>query len=159
MERIYLWSVFSFVLSISPPILARPTQAVVVPIYFGTQDSIKEIQPITGTNYMLCHKHHSYYFFGGLYLLDDGYVLQEKVVYEKISQALKPAKYLPLTPEKIIELQQAGVLPNPLPAYSIPISDYISGYSFWGFLMLVAIYLLVRMLLQRLWQRYVAPEP
>jgi hypothetical protein len=135
--------------------------ALLMPVYFGTEDTIREIQPIPGTNFFLCHKHHSYYFLGGLYLSDDGYVLREKATHRKpyFYDPSKAERYVPLTSEKIAELQQAGILPNPLPGYSIPVGDYIAGYSLWLFLMLVVALGFVRVLLGRLWDWYTAPKP
>jgi hypothetical protein len=53
---------------------------------------------------------------------DDGYVLQKKTDY---------GAYYPLSEQRIIEMQQGGLLPSPLPKYSIPILAYIFGYSLW----------------------------
>ena len=41
------------------------------------------------------------------------------------------SSFYPLSEEKIKELQQSGLLPSPLPKYSIPLWDYIFGYSLW----------------------------
>ena len=159
MKRTSPLSAFFFVLVTAPPMFAHSGQASFIPIYFGTQDTITDLQPIEGTTYVLAHKHHAYYFFGGLYLKDDGYVLKEKVAKPSYATALQPTKYVPLTAEKIKELQQEGTLPDPLPAYKIPFGAYVSGYSLWGFFLLCVAYLAVQMAVRRLWQRYVAPEP
>ena len=154
-----LLSAFFFVFSSAQPGLAHTTPAAFIPIYFGTQDTIIDLQPVEGTKYVLAHKHHAYYLFGGLYLKDDGYVLKESITRGTYSSVFQPTKYIPLTPEKTRELQQEGVLPDPLPTYKIPFGAYVSGYSLWGFFLLVAAYLMVRMVILRMWERYVAPEP
>lgn len=107
--------------------------------FFGVQERIQCLQPldidapagvrplavITDLNrpkYDLCHKYSMYFFFAGVYLHDDGYVLAE---------GDNAFRYVPLDNARIAELQGKGVLPNTLPTYSIPWSQYIIGYSLW----------------------------
>jgi hypothetical protein len=108
--------------------------------YFGTQDHIKCIQPIkedqpagekpavwivrdlNSPKYSLCHKYSTVFFFAGVYLHDDGYVLAE---------GDDAYQYVPLDSAKITEFQEKGILPNPLPGYAIPLSQYLIGYSLW----------------------------
>lgn len=145
------------VLVISPcqPLREHPTQATLVPIYFGTQDTIRDLQPVAGTNYILCNKFHAYYFFGGLYLKDDGYVLRQKPAPSRVGyDPYKREKYVPLTAEKINELQQTGTLPNPLPGYTISKSDYLAGYSLWMFLLLVVVVGIMRIWMEQLAKRF-----
>lgn len=107
--------------------------------FFGTQDRIKCLQPIEEENpagtkplitirdlnhpkYSLCYKTSIFFFFAGIYLHDDGYVLAER------DDAFE---YVPLNEAKIAEYQEKGLLPTPLPPYSIPWSQYVIGYSLW----------------------------
>ena len=81
-------------------------------LQFGTDDTIKEIQDLPGTNYELCY--HIYYFIAGIYLANDGYVLTEKPdpTKQKFLTDSAANRYLPLSKEKTKELQQAGLLPD-----------------------------------------------
>ena len=108
--------------------------------YFGTQERIKCIQPINEerpagdrpvivrldslnrSKYNLCYKYSMKLFIAGVSLHDDGYVLAGKD---------DASAYIPLDSARITELQEKGVLPNPLPAYTIPLSQYLAGYSLW----------------------------
>jgi hypothetical protein len=95
---------------------------------FGTSEKINEIQDLKGADYKLCYKYTFHLFIAGVYLSDDGYVLQKKG---------DPLHYLQLDNEKTAELQKSGALPNPLPHYSIPVSAYLFGYSLWWITLLV----------------------
>lgn len=118
------FSIFVFAFLMFPPFEINAGQKVFGfgRLFFGESEQVKEIQDLPQTDYKLCHKYTTHYFLAGIYLTDDGYVLQKK------GQSLN---YAPLDKEKIVELQASGVLPNPLPSYSIPVSAYIFGYSFW----------------------------
>ena len=149
-----------YVLLLLALMLVSPKQALARgSLEFGTQDTITEIQPLAGTDYVLCYKYHINYFIAGLYLSDDGYVLREKPKNDKHYMFTTPDKYLPLTANKISELQQSGLLPNPLPKYSIPKSAYVDGYALWGILLATVVLLLLRYLVLGIWDRYTAPDP
>ena len=62
----------------------------------------------------------------GLFLRDDGYVLAVVPTHGG-----KPSIFFPLTRNEIDSYQQQGLLPAPLPDYSIPLVDYVWGYSLW----------------------------
>ena len=142
-------------LVIPSPVLASGT------LSFGTDDTIKEIQELPGTNYKLCYHYHINYFIAGLYLVNDGYVLTEKPDPNKLRFFTDTTanRYVPLSKEKTNELQNAGLLPNPLPKYSIPTSAYIEGFSLWWILLLTIAILFLKYQVQRLWNRYTAPDP
>ncbi len=89
---------------------------------FGSDEKIEKIQDLEGTDYKLSHKFTLHFFIAGIYLSDDGYVLQKKTDF---------SGYYPLDNEKIQELQQNGMLPSPLPKYSISFWEYLFGYSLW----------------------------
>ena len=117
-----------------------PSQARGFGGYFGTQDRIKCILPIkdekpagekpaiwTAQNVnspknSLCHKYSMFFVVAGVYLQDDGYVLAE---------GDDAYRYVPLDSAKIKEFQEKGLLPDPLPGYTIPLSQYLIGYSLW----------------------------
>ena len=142
-------------LVVPPTVFARTT------LRFGTDDTIKEIQELPGTNYKLCYHYHIYYFIAGLYLANDGYVLTENPDPSKQRFLTDPAanKYIPLTKEKTNELQQAGLLPNPLPKYSIPTSAYVEGFSMWGISLLTFVSLSLKSWINRFLNWYSAPDP
>ena len=104
---------------------------------FGASEKIEKLQDLEGTEYILSHKYTSHFFFAGMYLSDDGYVLQKKGdstnnrPFDGMKRVHDLTTYYPLNPEKILEMQQSGVLPTPMPKYSIPILEYVFGYSLW----------------------------
>lgn len=94
---------------------------------FGKNESINRIQELevkgpSGEELYLAHKTTSQFFIAGLYFKDDGYVLGIKGSY---------GSYYPLTDDQISKMQEVGQLPNPLPKYDIPWTDYAFGYSGW----------------------------
>ena len=110
-------------------------------VWFGAKEEIEKIQDIKGTEYQLSHKYTLYFFFAGVYLSDDGYVLQPKSSY---------GSYYPNSEESIKEFQRAGLLPSPLPQYSIPIWQYLFGYSLWIVVAFVGCGPLLKHLIRRL---------
>jgi hypothetical protein len=90
---------------------------------FGKHEEVRCIVDVDargpkGESLCLAFKTSSYWVGGGVYLADDGYVLlprgQESLYYPM------PQSGAPTTG-----------LPSPLPAYSIPWTDYFGGYSLW----------------------------
>lgn len=94
---------------------------------FGREDKIRQLQPTRDPDIWLCHRVRTYHFLAGVYMADEGYVLQKTI---RGSRLALPG-YHPLDDEKIRELQQEGVLPTPLPAYSLSFWDYFWGYLLW----------------------------
>lgn len=99
----------------------------------GKDERVKKIQDLEvkgpiGEELFLAYKTTSQFLFFGLYLSDDGYVLGIKGQY---------GRYYPLSSKQINDLQEAGQLPSPLPAYKIPWTDYLIGYSLWFILPLI----------------------
>lgn len=104
-------------------VLLAPTSAEAqFTTFSGKQENIKCLQPVNGTDYKLCHKYSKHFFIAGIYLSDDGYVLADDD---------NATEYIALEQTKIRELQTAGTLPNPLPRYSINLTQYLVGYSLW----------------------------
>ena len=95
---------------------------------FGTDESIRTIEQTKDPEYNLCYKTSIYFFVAGCYVKDDGYVLQ------KVGES---KSYMTLTPELKEQLQSSGILPNPLPPYSLSFFDYLFGYSNWIILAVV----------------------
>lgn len=117
-------------------LLLAPIQANANPInlafgrlFFGNEETVIPIQELPETNYNLCFKYTSHYYLAGLYVSDNGYVLQEKG---------NNFSYFPLDETKIAEFQRNKILPDPMPSYSLPISAYIFGYSLWWSILILA---------------------
>ena len=94
---------------------------------FGKSESVKEIMALedkgpNGEDVYLAYKTTGFYFFMGAYLSDDGYVLGIRD---------GSGSYYPLDEEKILSLQESGLLPTPLPEYKIPFMDWVWGFSLW----------------------------
>jgi hypothetical protein len=124
MRRPYLLSLLTLVTLLYGP----PEYAQAGGFRFGWDDSVRKIQDIHGTDFVLCHRVGTYFFIAGVYVTDCGYVLQDKNVRDK---------YAPLDPEQVREWQRKGMLPTPLPAYSLTFMDYLFGYSLWIFVLIV----------------------
>jgi hypothetical protein len=102
---------------------------------FGTQEDIHKLQDVevTGQNgekLYLGYKTSTLYVFAGVYVSDDGYVFGVRD---------KSDTYISTTPEEIAKFQGEGLLPNPLPKYSIGIVDLLLGYSLWIILAVLAV--------------------
>ena len=100
-------------------------------LFFGVRDSIHcignlEMSGPNGESLCLAHKTTARFFIAGINLRDDGYVIG--VVPRRGGD---PSKYIRLSPEQIVAYQAQGALPTPLPPYSIPLTDYVWGYSLW----------------------------
>jgi hypothetical protein len=91
-------------------------------IMYGEEEDIHDIKKLEGTKYYLCYKTTTHFFIAGLYVEDDGYVLRKENNYNR---------YIPLDNEKIKKFQSIGMLPDPLPEYSLGIDQYLFGYSLW----------------------------
>jgi hypothetical protein len=107
---------------------------------FGTQEDIHPIQDIPyqvnqNEPLFLGYKTSTLYVFAGVYVKDDGYVLGVKS---------DSTHYYDLpTGDELKQLQADGLLPNPLPPYSIGIVDYLLGYSLWiALAIIVAVYVI-----------------
>lgn len=94
---------------------------------FGTQDDLSCIVdiPLTGPNSeALClgFRVSMHFFVGGIYTKDEGYIL--KIKAEKA--------YYPMPAgDDLAQLQASSMIPTPLPSYSVPVWDYLFGYSLW----------------------------
>jgi hypothetical protein len=94
---------------------------------FGTSEQLEcivdvPLQGPSGEALCLAHKLSTKWFLAGVYVTDDGYVLQVK---GKQAYLNMPAG------EELAQLQREGALPAVLPAYRISTLDYAFGYSLW----------------------------
>lgn len=146
---------------------SAPTKALGFGGFFGTQERIKCIQPIkikeeTPTNqiftridinnpgltsYNLCYKISIHFFILGVTLHDDGYV---------IAEGDNAFRYIPLNDAQITEYQEKGILPKPLPEYSIPLEQYLVGYSLWLVLAGLIVSFIIWLVILSLWNRFKA---
>jgi hypothetical protein len=98
---------------------------------FGKDEALHRIPGVVvhaadGDEMTLAYKTTTIWFFGGIYVSDDGYAFAFK------SNA---RKYVSLTPEMIAMLQAGGLVPTPLPSYKLSTVDYVLGYSLWTLLL------------------------
>jgi hypothetical protein len=102
---------------------------------FGTQEDIHKLIDVNitgqqGEPLFLGYKTSTLYVLAGVYVKDDGYVFGLRD---------KSDNYINTSPEEIAKFQQEGLLPNPLPKYTIGIIDYLLGYSLWIVIVVLAI--------------------
>ena len=96
-------------------------------LMFGNDESITCIQPVelkgpAGEELCLAYKTTKTFVGAGVWLRDDGYTL--RVVQDRKS-------YIPVDASKLKQFQAEGLLPTPLPPYSIAWHEYLFGYSLW----------------------------
>ncbi|MCH6257966.1 hypothetical protein MLD52_15510 [Puniceicoccaceae bacterium K14] len=130
MKKIFLLTaIFSF-------LFTSQAEARKLPLSFGSSESLHTVQRLdteesNGESYFLKYKTASYSFVFPLYTIDQGYVLT------KSSDPI--GTYYPLSEELIKENQDKGLFSDPMPHYSIGLFDYIWGYSFWIFALLIGL--------------------
>jgi|GEM_PF-1528350 len=101
---------------------------------FGKSERIEEITDLetkgpNGEDIYLAYKTSGYYFFMGAYMSDEGYVLGIRGT----------SSYYPLDGEQIKIYQESGLLPKPLPNYTIPFMDWVWGFALWILLLVLAV--------------------
>jgi uncharacterized protein len=95
---------------------------------FGTTESITPLQDVTlttptGDALNLGYKTSTVWFLLGIYVSDDGYVLDLRS---------NPKRYVDMPPPAMLaDFQSKGQLPTPLPAYRLGFGDYLAGFSLW----------------------------
>jgi hypothetical protein len=102
---------------------------------FGNDESIHFIQDVDlkyqDKALYLAHKVSTQFFLAGIYVKDDGYVLGIKG---------EDKRYFSMPGGDALErYQKQGLLPNPLPPYSLGFFDYLFGYSLWIILVVLAL--------------------
>ncbi len=106
-------------------------------LIFGKDESIECIQPVKlkgAEHEELCiaYKTTTLFVGAGVYMKDDGYVL-----------AVSKNYFYPLpSGSELKEFQSTGMLPDPLPEYSVPLWKYGLGYSLWLIIGLVVAFTL-----------------
>ena len=112
---------------------------------FGTEDDLNCIVdiPLTGPNgegLCLGFRVSMHFFVGGIYTKDEGYVL--KIKNEKA--------YYPMpNGQELAGFQRNSMIPDPLPAYSVPVWDYLFGYSLWIILGIMGAFAAIKYSLSR----------
>jgi hypothetical protein len=108
---------------------------------FGTQETIHHLQDVglkgpNGEALYLGYKTSVMNVVAGIYIHDDGYVLGIKE---------DATRYFNLPAgAKLTLVQRAGLLPDPLPPYTLGILDYFLGYSLWIILPVLIPYYMIR---------------
>jgi len=88
-----------------------------------------------------------YFLIAGVFLLDEGLVLGIEG---------NRGSYYPMPEgDKLIELQNAGILPKDLSDYQIPIIYYIIGYSLWILILGGFLYNFIK---RSIWRRRISPN-
>jgi hypothetical protein len=123
---------------------------------FGEDESIVFIQDVTlkgakDEALFLAYKTTTQNLFGGLYVQDNGYVLGVKGDSKRYYQ-------LP-TGDELKDFQQRGLLPSPLPTYSLSFWDYLFGYSLWVMLVVVGVWSLFDIIRRRRKRESAMPPP
>jgi hypothetical protein len=97
-------------------------------LMFGKDETLTCVQDIAlkgASDEPLClaFKTSKYFVGAGVYLKDDGYVLRSTTAKDT---------YYPM-PEgaELKAFQAQGLMPDPLPPYSVPAVEYLFGYSLW----------------------------
>ena len=112
---------------------------------FGTQEEIHKLMDVSITSQdnqplYLAYKTSTFYLFAGVYMTDEGYVFGVRD---------KPDVYIETTPEEIAKFQANGLLPDPLPRYSLTFLDYALGYSLWIVVAIIGVVYLFNWLRKR----------
>ena len=97
-------------------------------VMFGKDETIHFLQDVkvTGPNnepLYLGYMSAIQFFVAGIYVQDEGYVLGVKGDSKKFF-------HMPGA-DQLRSFQQRGLLPDPLPPYSLGFFDYLFGYSLW----------------------------
>ena len=121
---------------------AMPAQAAYM---FGDDESLTTMVDVgvtgsEGEALMLGHKTTTHNFLLPWSMSDDGYVLVRKS---------DTGQYYEMTEAEIAEWQQAGLLPNPLPAYEISLFDKVMGHLLWPTLAVIGVIYLVGFMRKR----------
>ncbi len=99
---------------------------------FGSDETIHFVDNVkakgpNGEQLILAYKTTTHYFLLGTSIEDNGYVLAI------FGEGGKKYYRMPAGAE-LARLQAQGLLPDPLPPYSLSVFDYFFGYSLWIFL-------------------------
>lgn len=100
-------------------------------LLFGNEETIScithvEVKGPKGESLCLAHKTTKVFFGAGVRLVDDGYTLGVEA-----GNSDKLQNYFPIDGAEMKRLQAEGLVPSPLPSYTIPWYEYAFGYSLW----------------------------
>lgn len=121
-------------------------------LQFGKDETVHFLEDVkvkgpAGEALFLGYKTTSQFFLAGIYIEDDGYVLGIRSDH---------SKYFALPAgDQLKGFQSRGLLPDPLPPYTLGFFDYLFGYSLW----LVLAFLLVWYLFDWVRKRRAKAEP
>lgn len=121
---------------------ASPAQAAFT---FGAEETLHTLVDVgvvgqNGEALALGYKTTTQNFLLPYTIADDGYVLVVKG---------EKGKFYDLPEEQLAGWQASGLMPDPLPAYEIPLIERIFGYALWPTLVLIALIYLIPMLRKR----------
>ena len=107
-----------------------------VSISMGNADQLQELIPVPlknaeGESLLLGYRTTRVVFGLGLYIKNQGYVL---------IPAGRSRAYYSLEANDIEAMQHSGVLPKDLPPHTLPLQDYLVGYSLWIAIAIAAFY-------------------
>lgn len=103
----------------------------------------------------LAYKTTKTFIGAGVWMTDDGYVLRPRA--ESVSGRGKGI-YYPLSSHDITSMQEDGDLPTPLPAYSIPATEWAAATSLYWIVALVVLFSIVAGRVKRRWRAEVEKE-
>lgn len=103
----------------------------------------------------LAYKTTKTFIAAGVWMKDDGYVLRPRA--ESVSGHGK-GLYYPLSSHDITLMQQDGDLPTPLPAYSIPATEWAAATSLYWIVALVVLFSAVVGRFKRRWREGIEKE-
>lgn len=115
-------------------------------LMFGWDEKIECLQSVGVVghdNEALClaYKTSKLFLGAGIYLKDEGYVLGDPA---------QPTHFYPWPDQaQVTGWQTAGLIPDPLPAYSIPAVEYAVAYSLWIIVAVMAAWAVTRRVLTR----------
>lgn len=123
---------------------------------FGWDEKLECIQPVGvtaegGEPLCLAHKTSKLFVVAGVYVRDDGYVL---------AKTPKLDSYYPLPDaDELSSFQARGLMPSPLPPYSVSPIEYAIGYSLWIILIGIAAFEVIKRKLSQARQARTAHLP
>lgn len=124
--------VLLFIVSALLALAAGPAQAA---FSFGAEETLHSLADVgvvgaEGEALALGYKTTTQNFLLPYTISDDGYVLVVKD---------DPGKYYSMTDEEVAAWQESGLLPDPLPAYEVPLVERILGYLLWPTLVVIGL--------------------
>jgi hypothetical protein len=102
-------------------------------VRFGANEELHVIAPTglvnDGRALSLCYKAYTFFLLAGVYTTDELVLCDGSKHYRRLPPS-----------DKIAQLQNANLLPKPLPTYERPTVDYVIGYGLWVIVPFVAFF-------------------